>query len=280
MPESPALHLPRPAEVVGIVQESPTVFTLRLRPSAPEGCPLPRFRPGQFNMLAVPGVGEVPISIVSDPRDPELLDHTIRRVGRVTTALARLQPGDKIGLRGPYGQGWPLRESEQRDLVVVTGGVGCAPVTGAIEYVIRRRERYGHLNIVQGVKHAEDFFWRDRYARWAQAPDTQVLIAADVGGPLWPWHVGRVTELFDRLRFDPRRVSVLLCGPEGMMAAVICEMQARGVSDTDIWLSMERNMQCGVGLCGHCQIGPHFVCRDGPVFRYDVIAPLFRKRGF
>ena len=280
MTEWSGMLVPYSAEVVDMRRESPSVFTLRLRPRPPAGCPLPRFHPGQFNMLCLPQVGEVPISIVSDPRDPELLDHAIRSVGRVTGALAGLRAGDWLGLRGPLGKGWPMRESEQRDLVVVTGGVGCAPVTGAIEYVMRRRERFGRLNIVQGVKHSDDFFWEDRYARWAQAPETQVLLAADAAGPLWPGHVGRVTELFDRLRFDPDRVNVLLCGPEGMMAAVIGEMRARGVPDSAIWVSMERNMQCGVGLCGHCQIGPWFVCRDGPVFRYDRIAPPFHRRGF
>ena len=277
MPEG---TLPHEAEVVEWRRESPTLFTLRLRFTDAGWRQRYRFAPGQFNMLYLYGVGEVPISIVSDPYDPEVLDHTIRGLGRVTRGLEGLRPGDWVGIRGPFGTGWPLRAAEQRDLVVVTGGLGCAPVVGAINYVMRRRERFGRINIVQGVKHSDDLIWKERYAEWARAPDTRVFIAADRAGPIWPWHVGRVTDLFDDLRFDARRVLAMLCGPEGMMRVVIDYLLGQEVAAGDIWLSMERNMQCGIGLCGHCQVGPHFVCRDGPVFPYARVRPWFHQRGF
>ncbi len=271
--------MPMPAEVVGRREESPGLFTLQLRLCDGEARSAWRFRPGQFNMLYLFGIGEVPISIVSDPRDREVIDHTIRAVGRVTRGLERLRPGDALGLRGPFGRGWPLADCEQRDVIVVTGGLGCAPVTGAIHYLMRRRERYGHLNIVQGVKHADDLIWREQYEAWARMPDTTVLVAADAAGPLWPWHVGRVTDLFDRLRFDPGNTVVMSCGPEGLMIAVAKQLGERGVPPHRIWLSLERNMQCGIGLCGHCQLGPKFVCSDGPVFRWDEVAELLKVRG-
>ena len=271
---------PRVAEVLERIDEAPGLVTLRLRLADPEAQAAYTFAPGQFNMLYLPGGGEVPISIVSDPRDEHVIDHTIRAVGRITRPLARLAVGDCIGLRGPYGRGWPLHEAEQKDVVIVTGGLGCAPVVSVINYIVRRRERFGRLNIVQGVKHSSDLIWRERYEAWAALPDTRVLIAADRADPVWPWHRGRVTELFDDLRFDPHAVTVMMCGPEGMMKAVAAMMQERGVAGEDLWLSMERNMQCGVGLCGHCQLGPWFVCRDGPVFRWDQVAPWLAVAGF
>lgn len=273
-------YLPHEVEVVERIQESPTLFTLRLRFTDPAVHAAYTFAPGQFNMLYLYGVGEVPISIVSDPVDEHMLDHTIRAVGRVTRGLSRLQAGDRIGVRGPFGRGWPLGIAEQRDVVVVTGGLGCAPVVSVINYIMRRRERFGTVNIVQGVKHADDFIWRERYDRWRQAPDTRVLIAADTGTPLWPWHVGHVTDLFDELRFDKMRVMVMMCGPEGMMRVVVNYMREQGVDDADLWLSMERNMQCAVGHCGHCQYGDRFICKDGPVFCYRDIRDLFGIRGF
>ncbi|HID48067.1 MAG TPA: Ni/Fe hydrogenase subunit gamma [Chromatiales bacterium] len=273
-------YLPREVEVVERIQESPTLFTLRLRFTDPAAHAAYTFAPGQFNMLYLYGVGEVPISIVSDPVDEHMLDHTIRAVGRVTRGLSRLQAGDRIGVRGPFGRGWPLGMAEQRDVVVVTGGLGCAPVVSVINYIMRRRERFGTVNIVQGVKHADDFIWRERYDQWRQAPDTRVLIAADTGASLWPWHVGRVTDLFDELQFDKTRVMVMMCGPEGMMRVVVNHMREQGVDDADLWLSMERNMQCAVGHCGHCQYGARFICKDGPVFCYRDIRELFGIRGF
>lgn len=273
-------YLPKQAEILERIQESPTLFTLRLRFTDQIVQQQYSFKPGQFNMLYLHGVGEVPISIVSDPEDEHIMDHTIRNVGRVTNGLANLQTGDCIGIRGPFGRGWPLGVAEQKDIVVVTGGLGCAPVVSVINYIMNRRERFGTINIVQGVKHSSDLIWQERYDQWRKAPDTHVLLAADAGEPLWPWHIGPVTGLFEQLEFDKDRVIVLMCGPEGMMRVVIKHMLAQGLSESEMWLSMERNMQCAVGHCGHCQYGGKFICKDGPVFCYEQVKALFGIRGF
>jgi sulfhydrogenase subunit gamma (sulfur reductase) len=270
--------LPRAVEVVERRSESRTIFTLRLR-LVDTDAPFD-FAPGQFNMLYLHGVGEVPISIVSDPEDRTVIDHTIRAVGRVTRGLADLKPGDRLGLRGPFGRGWPLAAARGRDIVIVTGGLGCAPTVSVIHYVVRRRAHYGRLTVVQGVKHAEDLIWREQYAQWSALPDTQVLIAADEGASLWPFHVGRVTELFGRIQADPANAVAMMCGPEGMMRAAAAGLTALGLPTTSIWLSMERSMQCAVGHCGHCQFGGRFVCKDGPVFRYHDVQALLAEPGF
>lgn len=270
--------LPRTARIIERVEETPTIFTWRLRFEEPAAHDAYAFAPGQFNMLCLPGVGEIPISIVSDPDDEHLFDHTIRAVGRVTRAMQRLPEGAAIGVRGPFGRGWPLTAAEGRDLVIATGGLGCAPVVSVINYVLRRRERYGRLTIMQGVKHAADLIWRERYERWAQLPNTRVLLAASQGGPGWPWAEGRITALLAEAGIHPS-ATAMICGPEPMMAAVANDLLERGVNESDIWLSMERNMQCGVGQCGHCQIGPLFVCRDGPVFSYAEIGRWLGVRG-
>jgi sulfhydrogenase subunit gamma (sulfur reductase) len=273
-------HLPLAAEVVERIQESPTIFTVRLRFSDPEQHAAYRFAPGQFNMLYLYGVGEVPISIVSDPADVHLFDHTIRSVGRVTHGLARLEAGDRLGIRGPYGRGWPLDQAEGRDVMIVTGGLGCAPVVSVINYIMRRRDRFRRLVIMQGVKHSDDLIWRNQYAHWSEQPETQVLVAADEGSALWPWHVGHVTELFDRVQMDFGQAVVMMCGPEGMMKVAVKELLARGIGEDRLFLSMERSMKCAMGLCGHCQYGGAFVCKDGPVFSYEQVKPLLGIRGF
>ena len=276
----PNPYLPAEAEVVERIEEAPAVFTLRLRLCDPEVRAAYRFAPGQFNMLYLYGVGEVPISIVSDPDDAGHLLHTIRSVGRVTGGLEKLSAGQRIGLRGPYGRGWPLQQAAGRDVLVLTGGLGCAPVVSVINYILMRRSAFGRLVIIQGVKHAQDLLWRERYARWAAQPDTQVLLSADHGGPLWPWHVGLVTEVFDQARIDPGSTLVMMCGPEGMMRASVAELARRGIAQDGIYLSMERNMQCAVGHCGHCQYGGSFVCRQGPVYAWPEVKALFDVRGF
>ncbi len=272
--------VPHEAEVVERIQESPTIFTLRLRFTDPVQHTAFRFEPGQFNMLYLYGVGEVAISIVSDPEDEKLFGHTIRVVGRVTRGLAQLKAGDRLGVRGPHGRGWPLKQAEGRDVMVITGGLGCAPVVSVINYVIRRRDLFRRLVIMQGVKHSDDLIWRKQYASWGKQRDTQVLVAANEGAALWPWHVGNVTELFDRVEFDASRAVVLMCGPEGMMQVAVKHLSERGAQEDNIYLSMERSMNCAVGLCGHCQYGGNFVCKDGPVFRYSDVKPLFGIRGF
>ena len=273
-------QVPFEAEVVGRTEETPSVFTLHLRISNGNARKVYRFLPGQFNMLYLYGTGEVPISIVSDPEDHHILHHTIRAVGRVTNAMAKLRQGERLGLRGPYGRGWPLAAAAGRDVVIITGGLGCAPTVSVINYVMRRREQFGRLVIIQGVKHAQDLFWRKQYEAWAQQPDTQVLLSSDEGSPLWPWQVGPVTVLFEHAHIDPRRSIVMMCGPEGMMRAAVKNLTQLGLAETDIWLSMERNMHCATGHCGHCQFGPKFVCRDGPVFSYPEIKELFGINGF
>jgi sulfhydrogenase subunit gamma (sulfur reductase) len=273
-------YRPWPAEVVTRTPESRGLFTLTLRIADPREHERYRFVPGQFNMLYVHGLGEVAISISSDPEERETLGHTVRALGRVTRVLVEHGPGDMLGLRGPYGRGWPLKEAEGRDVVLLTGGLGCAPVVSVIDYVFKRRDRFRRLVILQGVKHSDDLIWRRSYEEWAKHPDTQVLLAAEKAGGAWPWRVGRVTTLFDDARFDAGNCIVMMCGPEPMMVGSVGPLLKRGVSEREIWLSMERNMQCGIGDCGHCQFGPYFVCRDGPIFRYSDIKWLLGTKGY
>lgn len=272
-------YLPQEAEIVERIEEARDIFTLRLRFTDPAVHSAYSFAPGQFNMLWLPGVGEIPISIVSDPEDEHMYNHTIRGVGRVSNGLRTLRQGDRLGVRGPYGRGWPMQEAVGRDVVIATGGLGCAPAVSVINYVVRRREQFGRLIIMQGIKHSNDLIWRSSYEQWAELPDTQVLLAAGESGPQWPWAQGNIMVLIDRADFDPENCTAMLCGPQGMMVAVTDHLMARGVSDDDIWLSMERNMQCAIGHCGHCQIGAKFVCRDGPVFNYAEIADLLSEPG-
>ncbi|AHE97960.1 FAD/NAD(P)-binding protein [Thioalkalivibrio paradoxus] len=271
---------PVEVEVVERIEETPTIYTLHLRFTDPEIEREYRCQPGQFNMLYLYGVGEIPISIVSDPDVQGPVEHTIRSVGRVTRGMERLKVGDRMGLRGPYGRGWPLEEAEGRDVVFVTGGLGCAPLVSLIRYVIERRERFRRIVILQGVKHTDDLIWRRQYERWEMLSDVQVLLASDVGGPNWPYSVGKVTVLFSQAAIDPERSIVMLCGPEIMMKSSIERLLALHVPPEAIWLSIERNMQCGIGHCGHCQLGPYFVCHDGPVFHYPALRPWLGVTGF
>jgi len=273
-------YLPHEATIVDRIQEAPDLFTLRLKFSEPEVQKNFQFQAGQFNMLYLYGIGEIPISIVSDPNSSDIIEHTIRVVGSVTRGLSCLTKGDRIGLRGPFGNGWPMLESKHKDIVVITGGLGCAPAVSVINYIEQRRDDFGRLNILQGVKHTSDFIWKDRYEKWKKLKDTQVLLTSDTGEVIWPWSIGPVTSLFDQLEFNPENVSVMICGPEGMMHVVCEHMLDNRVSPEQLFLSMERNMQCAIGHCGHCQYGSQFVCKDGPVFNYATIRHLFHTKGF
>lgn len=238
------------------------------------------FQPGQFNMVYLYGVGEVAISIVSDPEEETMFDHTIRVVGRVTEGLAKLAPGDHVGIRGPYGRGWPLAAAVGKNVLIVTGGLGCAPVVSVIRYVMRRRTNFGKLSIIQGVKHSADLIYRQQCEAWAHEPNTEVLIAANASTGHWPWHVGPVTELITQAHVEADGTAAMMCGPEGMMIAASKILLQQGLAEKQIYLSTERNMHCALGHCGHCQFGGKFVCRNGPVFDYSEIKELFGIRGF
>ena len=275
------VYLPKTVEVVERVQETPTIFTLRLRFTDEKQQQDYQFKPGQFNMLYLHGVGEIPISIVSDPADEMLFDHTIRVVGRVTKGLSQLKSGDQLGIRGPFGRGWPLKEALGKDVILVTGGLGCAPVVSVIRYVMRRRDMFERLVIMQGVKRADDLIWHDQYTQWEKRHNTQVILAASEDKHAeWPWHTGHVTDLMSKAEFNPANAIAMMCGPEPMMRAAIEPLLSEGLSEEDLWLSMERNMQCAVGHCGHCQYGAKFICKDGPVFPYSKIKSLFGQKGY
>ena len=273
-------YLPAIATVLENRFETADIFTLRLKFKDPQLAGQYHFEPGQFNMLYMPGVGEVPISIVSDPDDIHIIDHTIRAVGRVTRVLQQLKAGDEIGIRGPYGSSWPMAQIKQQDVLIITGGLGCAPVVSVINYIVKRRSDFGRLVIMQGVKHSNDLIWKDQYEQWAALDNTQVALAANQTTPAWNWSSGYVTDLFDEVCFNPKNSIAMLCGPEIMMSATVRELLQRGLSEAQIWLTMERNMQCAIGHCGHCQHGSKFVCKDGPVFNYPVVKDWFFREGF
>lgn len=270
-------YLPAQAIIKEKLVESPSIFTLRLAFEDDEVAY--QFAPGQFNMISMAGVGEIAISIVSDPKFSHYYDHTIRIVGRVTTAMSQLKTGDSVGIRGPFGRGWPMEKMKGRDVVVVTGGIGCAPTVSAINYIFKRRDDFGRLSVLQGVKHSDDLFFEKRFARWRSFPDTQVLLAADVvGHSPHQWHQGFVTELLDKIALGPNTTAIL-CGPEIMMKNAIKRLIAAGVDQEQCYLTMERSMHCGIGHCGHCQLGPVFICKDGPVFSYPDIKPWLNRSG-
>ena len=271
-------EVPEPARIVEKETYGVDIHAYRLRLVDPCARSRYAFVPGQFNMLYAPGVGEVAISIASDPDDGDLT-HIIRVVGRTTQVIERLGVGDVLGVRGPYGNGWPLREIRGSDILVVTGGLGCAPVAGAIEYMFRRRSDYGRITVLHGVKKAVDLVQRRRFEAWRQQPDTRILLTTDQPDRHWRDRTGVVTELFDELELDPQRTRVLMCGPEVMMRYAIHFLRGRGVPDAQVFVSLERNMRCAVGRCGRCQLGPEFLCKDGPIFAYARIARFFEVRG-
>ncbi|QBQ55794.1 FAD/NAD(P)-binding protein [Nitrosococcus wardiae] len=273
-------YLPLAAEVVERIDEAPGIFTLRLRLRDPKARAAYQFQPGQFNMLYLFGIGEVAISIVSDPKDPEIIDHTIRAVGRVTKGLVRLGPGATLGLRGPFGRGWPVAEAKGKGLLMVTGGVGCAPTASAIQYAIQRREDYGPLAIAHGVKRPSELIYTERFRSWESAPQTQVLLAAGHAEPGWQGKVGLVTEVLDDVAPEALQGIAMMCGPEVMLQAVAENLMERGAAIENIYVSMERNMQCALGHCGNCQFGKEFLCKDGPVFPYAKVQKLLSVKGY
>ncbi len=276
MNAGPDPRLPTPAKILRRAQETDDVFTIDLDVSdRSEGF---RFAPGQFNMLWLFGAGEVPISISGDPADPERLVHTIRAVGPVTRARASRGKGDTPGLRGPYGSAWPLAECAGKDVLVVAGGLGLAPLRPAIQALAADEARTGRLVVLAGARTPADLLFPKDLARWKRARATTVHVTVDRADPDWRQSVGVVPALLDRVELEPSRTVALVCGPEIMMRFTARALEKRGLPASAIWLSLERNMKCAVGFCGHCQLGPFFLCKDGPVLRLDRLAFILDRR--
>jgi len=232
------------------------------------------FASGQFNMLYLPGYGEAAISISSDPEKPGLIGHTIRFVGNVTRAASRMHVGQQIGVRGPFGTSWPTTAFKGQDIVIATGGIGLAPLRPMLYEILNHRKDYGKVNLLYGARTPKDLLYVDQFKEWEEK-DIEMTVTVDRADENWTGLVGVVPMMFYRLRFDTEKTVVFSCGPEIMMRFVVFEGLARRIPPEKIYLSLERNMKCGQGFCGHCQYGPFFICKDGPVFRYDQLEPYF-----
>jgi NAD(P)H-flavin reductase len=259
------------------VRENNDTFSLELEPA--QAAVLPAFQAGQFNMLYVFGVGEIPISISGDPRRPFRTIHTTRAVGKVTRALNELREGDFLGVRGPYGNHWPAEESVGREIVIVAGGIGLAPIRPLIYHLLAHRERYGRIVLLYGARTYGEMIYRRELEQWRSRFDMDVFVTVDrstsSGGRAWHGNVGVVTSLIPHAPLDPAKSVAMVCGPEVMMNYSVQALQRRGITSDRIYLSLERHMKCGIGLCGHCQFGPHFICTNGPIFRFDQLERLF-----
>lgn len=235
--------------------------------------------PGEFNMLYAFGVGEVAISVSGDPSLTDgTITHTIRSVGAVSAALCALEPGSTVGVRGPFGTSWGLEEATGRDLVVVAGGVGLAPLRPVVLGALAQRQRYGRVVLIAGARGRQDFLYTDELAAWQDDPRLEVHLTVDVPIQGWPGEIGFVTAPLLGLNLQPERTTAFLCGPEVMMGSSAKVLVSKGVAEQDVRVSLERNMQCGIGWCGHCQLGPLLLCRDGPVVGYDVARPLLEVK--
>lgn len=255
--------LPQAWIVSEATRETADVVTLTIQPG--EGVGPMAFKPGQFNMLYAFGTGEVPISISGDPAQDAQLVHTLRAIGFVTRALCALQPGDVIGVRGPYGSHWPIEQHTGRDIVLVAGGIGLAPLRPTIYHILSHRDRYGEVVLLYGARKPEELLFSDEFEAWRKA-GVQVEITVDNADACWEGRVGVVTTLIRHARFDQGKASAFICGPEVMMRFTAQELENKGVAPDKVYISMERNMKCAIGLCGHCQLGPEFICTDGAVF--------------
>ena len=261
-----------------IVQETEGIATYRLS-HLPTDDQDYRFIPGQFNMLYLPGVGESAISMSGDPEESLCWIHTVRVAGNVTRTLAGLEIGQTLGLRGPFGTGWPVDTLLGQDVVVVAGGLGLAPLRPLLYYFTKHREQFGSIRVICGARTPDGLLFQTEYAGWKQQ-GLDIQLTVDRPTPDWTGQIGVVTLLIDRMNLTrPAATSLVTCGPEVMMKYSAISAIKRGVPAENIWVSLERNMQCAAGLCGHCQLGPEFICKDGPVLRYDRVGHfLFVER--
>lgn len=271
-----AAMIPEMYIIKKVRKETEDTFTIYL--AAAEGDTSFPFKPGQFNMLYVHGCGEVPISICGDPNKPDKLIHTIRVVGDVTRAIRRLQTGDMLGVRGPYGSHWPVEKAEGRDIIVVAGGIGLAPLRPVVYHVLNNREKYKRISILYGTRMPSDIIFQKELESLRGRFDVDLYVTVDRSDKNWMGNVGVVTTLIKNANFNPANTTAFLCGPEIMMRYAAITLQQNELTPENMYVSLERNMKCGIGLCGHCQYTGKIICKDGPVFNYDSVKDLIMKR--
>jgi anaerobic sulfite reductase subunit B len=264
---------PEPFVVTARARDTADTWTLTLEPIAADA---PTIAPGQFAMVYAFGIGEVPISVSGPPSRPGPVVLTVRAVGAVTQAICASEPGAILGLRGPFGTSWPVVEARGGDVLIVAGGIGLAPLRPVVLHVLDHRDDYGSVSLLYGARTPLDLLYTHELDVWRDAID--VAITVDAAGAEWRGRVGVVPKLVGGASFRPDATSVFVCGPEIMMHFTIEALVERGVAQERIFVSLERDMQCGVGLCGHCQLGPTLICRDGPVYSYAVAEPWLKVR--
>lgn len=258
-------------------EETRDIFSFALEPA--DGNIKVKFEPGQFNMLYAFGAGESAISISNAPEAGSArIVHTMRRVGTVTNALSRLAEGDSVGVRGPFGSPWPMNDLRGKDILFIAGGIGLAPLRPAILYALNKKDEYGNLSLLSGSRSPDDVLYQVELKEWQDSGDIDCLITVDHAEGVWHEHVGVVTKLIQKATFDPSNAVALICGPEIMMRYAIMELRNSGLPPESIYVTMERNMKCAAAFCGHCQLGSEFICKDGPVFRYDRVAFWLSQR--
>ena len=262
-------YLPHMARIVRIdrMTENNYLFTLRFLDD--HLARSFRHKPGQFLMLSVPGTGEAPISIASSPSRPEVLELCVRRVGRVTSALYRLRTNDAVGVRGPYGNGYPIHEMAGNHLLIAAGGLGMAPLRSLLWYALDHRERFESVVLMYGSKTPRDMLFRDELEGLVDRADVQCLLTVDADpSGAWKGHVGLLPTLFDHATIDPLRTYAAVCGPPAVYKFVLAKLLQLGFPKNRILMSLERRMKCGVGKCGHCSVGYKYTCMHGPIFTY------------
>jgi NAD(P)H-flavin reductase len=267
---------PEPFTVTGRGRETANTWTIELSPDR-DGA-VSSYAPGQFAMLYAFGTGEAPISVSGDLTRAGPLVVTIRRAGVVTTALCAADPGAPVGVRGPFGTAWPLRRAEGHDVLIVAGGIGLAPLRSVMYHLFANRERFGNVVLLYGGRSPAELLYRDELERWRGRLDVQVDVTVDRAPAGWRGRVGVVPGLVARAEVDPRDAVALICGPEVMMRFTATALTERGFAAERVFLTLERNMRCAIGMCGHCQLQHLFVCKDGPVFPLDSVEPLIRAR--
>ncbi len=256
--------------------ETIDTFTVELQPV--DNTQTFEFLPGQFCMLHAFGIGESAISISGDPKVKNIITHTIKQVGSVTKILEALNFGSTIGVRGPFGKAWPVKETVGKNVVIVAGGIGLAPLRPMIYHIQANREQYKKVWLFYGARTPKDVIYEDEISKWRKRGDIDINLTVDKGGLLWRGGVGTVTALMEKNQIEVNNTIALVCGPEIMIHFSVLSLEKMGFSKEAIYVSMERNMQCGLGYCGHCMCGSKFICKDGPVLKYSEAEQLLKVR--